>query len=468
MFNKVYKPLVSPYIMENHSVSDVRHFALDGWQKSVMSHEGNIALRCSRQSGKSTAVALKARKLAYDYPDTTILIMSPSLRQSSLLYEKVRAMLELDNADIIKAKLGEQTFTSVLKKNEAYRGAGIFQDKEPTKHRIRLKNGSQILTEACGETGAKIRGYTVDFLIVDEAQEIPNAVWVAVIPMLATSKKMRGTGWVIILGTPKGKIGYYYECFGNKDYKHIHVQANKCNRITKKFLTKEKHRLTKIEYDQEYNALFVASIRQYFDSKLVDDCVVEDIGKPEGKIFLGVDFARYGGDENAYCEAVLDGKTKSVSVVWAMTEDGGNTTTTMGFIKNKDDAKNYNRIFIDPGGLGGTILDVLQETISNGRRKVIGLDNSHKRFQEEGEEKKAGIFKEDLYMNVKVLMEQGKLKIIKDPKLIMGLKAVSFEYSKDTGKVRIKGKGKGAHVVEAFVRACWCVKNQALDIYVFC
>ncbi|GAG23887.1 unnamed protein product, partial [marine sediment metagenome] len=96
-----------------------------------------------------------------------------------------------------------------------------------------------------------------------------------------------------------------------------------------------------------------------------------------------------------------------------------------------------------------------------------GLDNSQRRFEDEGEEKKAGIFKEDLYMNAKILLEQGKLKFIKDPKLIMGLKAVSFEYSKDTGKVRIKAKGKGAHVVEAFVRSCWCVKNQGLDIMKF-
>ncbi len=137
----------------------------------------------------------------------------------------------------------------------------------------------------------------------------------------------------------------------------------------------------------------------------------------------------------------------------------------MGFIKNKDNEKNYNRIFIDSGGLGGTILDVLQETIS--KRRVVGLDNSQRRFQEEGEEKKQGIFKEDLYMNAKILMEQKRIKIIKDPKLIMGLKAVSFVYSKDTGKVRIRGKGKGAHVVESFVRACWCVKNQGLDIMKF-
>ena len=79
------------------ATSDLRNFALDGWQKKILIHKGNTAIRCSRQSGKSTIVSIKARSLAYDYPGSTTLIMSPSLRQSSLLYEKVRAMLELDN-----------------------------------------------------------------------------------------------------------------------------------------------------------------------------------------------------------------------------------------------------------------------------------------------------------------------------------------------------------------------------------
>lgn len=445
--------------------NDIRKFELDSWQKRVLNHNGNIALRCSRQSGKSTAVALKARKLTYDYPNSTTLILAPSLRQSTLLYEKIRAMLELDNTDVIREKLGEQTFSTTIKRNAAHLEAGIFLDKLPSKSRIRLKNGSQILVESCGDTGNKVRGFSVHNLIVDEAQEIPPAVWVSIIPMLATSKKMFGIANLILLGTPKGKHGYFYECFGDKDFKHIHVKADDCSRITRTFLKKEQKRLTTTQYAQEYLAEFVASVRQYFPSELIDSCGTlsqEEANSLKGKRFLGADFARFGGDSNAYCEAVIN--KDNVAVVWAKTEDGGNTTTTMGFIKFKDDAKKYNKIFIDSGGLGGTILDVLQETIS--KRRVIGLDNSQRRFQEAGEEKKQGIFKEDLYMNAKILMEQGKLKFIKDPYLISGLKGISFEYSQETGKIRIRGKGKGTHIVESFVRAVWGFKNQGLDLWV--
>jgi len=452
-------------MMEAPSESDARYFELDSFQTKVLNHKGNIALRCGRQTGKSTAVALKARKLAYEYEGSTTLILASSLRQAYLLYEKVRAMLEADNADEIKKQIGDKTFKSLQQKNLAYREAGIFLDKEPTKSRIRLKNGSQILVEPCGETGAKIRGYCVDFLIVDEAQEVPPMVWVAIIPMLATSAKMRKTGWIIILGTPKGRVGFFYDCFSDSEFKHIHVTADKCGRTTKKFLAREKKRLTKSQYLQEYMAEFVEAVRQYFPSELVDSCATLTEEKAKalgGKRFLGVDFARFGGDENAYVEALMD-KSGKVYVVWADSKEGEAVTAPMGFIKNRDTQFSYNRIFIDSGGLGGSILDVLQETIS--KRRVVGLDNSQRRFQEEGEEKKAGILKEDLYMNVKILMEQGKLKFINNPLLIFGLKGVSFEYSKETGNVKIKGTGRGRHIVEAFVRACWCVKNRGLDIF---
>ena len=451
--------------MKSSAISDVRKLVLDKWQKGVLNYKGHQALRCSRQSGKSTAVALKSRKLAYDYPGTTTLIMSPSLRQSSLLYEKVRAMLELDNMEEIASTLGDVTFSSDVKKNIAYREAGIFLDKEPTKSRIRLKNGSQILCEPCGQTGAKIRGFSVDFLIVDEAQEIPPPVWVAVIPMLATSKKMRGTGWVIILGTPKAKHGYFYDCFSNEDYKHIHVKGKDCERIPKSFLTKEKRRLTKIQYDQEYNAEFTESIRQYFSSELIDSSgtlPVEEAEKLVGENFLGVDFARFGGDENAYCDGVRIGD--KMYIVKAESEEGEAVTVPLGKIKNKDEAKHYNRIFVDSGGLGGSILDILKETIN--RRRVVGLDNSQRRFQEAGQEKRVGILKEDLYLNVKILMEQGRLKFIKNPLLISGLKCVSFKYSVETGKVHISGGGKGRHIVEAFVRCCWGMQQQGLGVWI--
>jgi len=450
----------------NKNETDLRNLKLDGWQKKVLKAKGNIALRCGRQTGKSTITARKARDLANEYPGTTSLIIAPSQRQSGLLYEKIRAMFEQDNREKIEKELKNIKFRNLTEKRNAEKEASIFQE-EPTKTRIRLKNGSDIICEPCGETGAKIRGFTVDFLIADEAQLIPRAVWIAVIPMMATSKKMRGTGWLIILGTPAGKTGFFYEVFQRKDFKQFHVSAEKCKRQSKKFLNKEKKRLTNAQYSQEYLAEFIESTQQYFSTELIKKCETltkEELKKVQGNKYLGVDFARYGGDQNAFVEVIIT-KEKKVYVSWYKLSERESTIAPMAIIKQKDEENHYKKIFVDSGGLGGPILDVLQESIS--KRRVIGIDNSQRRYQEEGEEKKKGILKEDLYSNLLLLMEAEKIKWINDYNIRSSLKSISFRYSMETGKLKISGKGKGSHLTEALVRACWGIKNSGNDLFLY-
>ena len=83
-------------------VKDNRVLKLDSWQKRVMKRKGNIALRCGRQTGKSTVVSVKAYNLAMEYPGTTTLVIAASQRQSSLLFEKIRYMFDEDNISKIK------------------------------------------------------------------------------------------------------------------------------------------------------------------------------------------------------------------------------------------------------------------------------------------------------------------------------------------------------------------------------
>jgi hypothetical protein len=94
----------------------------------------------------------------------------------------------------------------------------------------------------------------------------------------------------------------------------------------------------------------------------------------------------------------------------------------------------------------------------------VGLNNAQKRLQVQGEEKKRGILKEDLYSNVLVLLENGRLELLNDQDLLRSLRNVDFRYS-ENGKVRIAGAY--SHLSEALVRACWGVKERGLDIRAF-
>ena len=87
--------------------AELLDFAADDWQADVLRSSGqNILLNCSRQAGKSTTTAVIALHEAYYRPDSLVLLVSPSLRQSRELFAKVcgfmrklepRPILEEDN-----------------------------------------------------------------------------------------------------------------------------------------------------------------------------------------------------------------------------------------------------------------------------------------------------------------------------------------------------------------------------------
>ena len=415
----------------------------DKWQHKVIEHNGSMALRCGRQVGKSEVISEKAIKIAEDYPGSTIMIIAASQRQSSLLFEKVRGKLD-------------------------WKG-DIYAEK-PTLTRIILKNGSRIYSLPAGRTGYFIRGFTIDVLIADEAAYIPETVWTAVTPMLAVSRKRRGMGWVILLSTPFGKGGYYYNSFTDKDFLHIHVSSEDCKRIPKDFLKKEKLRMTKAEYRQEYLGEFTDEWNQFFTTDLIKQCMKfmewsrDKDGIPGARYYLGVDVARYGGDENAFviCELY---KLK-MKIVRVFTTSRISTTDTIGRIVEIDKRYNFNKIFVDDSGIGGSVTDVLIDKLG---RKVMGLNNASKRIAVQGEERKRGILKEDLYSNVLMLMETGKLDLINNLSLLRSLKSITFEYGagENKGARNIKIYGDYSHIAEALVRACWCLKERGLSLYCY-
>ena len=89
-------PPAAPGTNVSASASTVRYrvnyrpMAADPWQIDVLDGKHRrLLLNCCRQSGKSTAVAMLALLEACFLSDSLILLLSPSLRQSSELLRKV-------------------------------------------------------------------------------------------------------------------------------------------------------------------------------------------------------------------------------------------------------------------------------------------------------------------------------------------------------------------------------------------
>ena len=417
-------------------------FLLDKWQEAVLEHEGNITIRSGRQVGKSTVIAIKAARFARDNPGTTTLVIAAAQRQSSLLFSKIRGEIDL-----------------LVDKGE------IRYAEEPTLTRIKLNNGSSIYSLPAGRTGYFIRGFTLDLLIADEAAYIAEEVWRAVIPMVAVSRKLRKKGFIILLSTPFGKGGYFYDSFHDTDFKSFHLSSERCPRIPRKFLLKERQRMTKAEYAQEYLGEFIDEWNQFFQTALIKKCTTfiewsrDKNYKDTMAYFLGVDIARYGGDENAFVIAELDtykGRNK-LRIVKTMVTSNMSLADTIGRIGKLHELYKFRKIFLDDAGVGGGVMDVLQEKLG---RTVVGLNNAKRTIDRE--ERKKGILKEDLYSNALLLMEQGKVELISDLKLLKSLKSIVFEY---TAEKNVKIFGKYSHLAEAFVRACWCVRERGLRVF---
>lgn len=412
----------------------------DKWQQQVLDYDGHITIRAGRQVGKSEVISEKAVRFATTNPGTTTLIVAASQRQSSLLFEKVRAKITIN----YPKQYSEQ----------------------PTLTKIILKNKSRIYCLPTGRTGHFIRGFTIDMLIADEAAYIPETVWNAVIPMIAVSRKLRKMGHLVLLSTPFGKGGFYFNSFTDPDFRAFHVSSEDCRRIPADFLRKEKERMSKSEYRQEYLGEFTDEWNQLFPTPLIKKCMTfidwnrKEDGIPNADYYLGQDLARYGGDSVTF--VIVEEYKSRLKAVKVLTRERVSTTHTVGETGVLDDKWKFRRIFTDSGGLGGPVLDQLEEKL--GKRRVIGLDNSTKGIQVKGEEKRVKILKEDLYSHTLMLMETGHLELISNLDLLRSLKSITFEYTADK---KIKIFGNYSHLCEALVRACWCLKDKGLNLYVY-
>ena len=418
----------------------------DKWQVEVLEYEGNITIRSGRQVGKSVVIAEKAVRFALKHPGTVTLVIAASQRQAGLLFEKVKGTFELRGVDFLEP---------------------------PTLTKILLVNGSKVLCLPAGKTGMFIRGYTLDLLIIDESSYVPECVFNSIVPMIAVSKKMKGFGWMIMLSTPFGKGGFFYNSFTDPDFRQWHVSSEDCVRIPKSLLLKEKKRMSKAEYAQEWQGEFAEEWNQFFSSDLLRrQMTFIEWGKEQRVVgsgfYLGVDVARYGGDECAFVIVELTGDCDNthLKAVKCFTTERKSIPDTVERVRTLDVEYNFRRIFIDDSGVGGGVTDYLQNALG---RRVVGLNNASKRVlvdEDDKDEKRRGILKEDLYSNVLALLETGKLELISDLSLLKSMKSITYEYStKIAGRVTIFGDY--SHLCEALVRACWCVRERGLDIYVY-
>jgi phage terminase large subunit-like protein len=221
----------------------------DPWQSDLLRSDARqMILLCSRQSGKSTVSSILAIHEAIYQPNSLILLLSPSLRQSQELFRKLKDVYnELDSPT-------------------------LPQPIEESALRSEFDNGSRIIALPGKE--ATIRGFSgVSLLIVDEASRVPDELYQAIRPMLAVSG-----GRIVLLSTPFGKRGFFYqEWTDGEDWRKVKITAEQCPRIKPEWLERERQMIGDWWWQQEYMCEFVETNDQVFSYDDIQQAISFDV-----------------------------------------------------------------------------------------------------------------------------------------------------------------------------------------------
>jgi hypothetical protein len=224
-------------------------FDLDGWQQGVLRSDAKrLALLCSRQSGKSEAVALLAALIGF--MGGAVIVVAPSLRQSSNLFRRMRGHLQKAGA-----RFTRETTTEI-----ALVGGGwatcLPGDRPSMLRGLSLRHAGQAA------------------LLIDECAFVKEELWPVASPMLAAAPDAR----LVVLSTPAGPVGEFHRIWTDEasTFERITVRAADCPRISSEFLEEEKRRLG-VLYAQEYECEFIASGASVFSADALAAMFAKDV-----------------------------------------------------------------------------------------------------------------------------------------------------------------------------------------------
>ena len=222
----------------------------DPWQSELIRDELNWwLLLLTRQGGKTKAISALALATAINRKRALVLVLTPSERQSK---EVLRCV-----SDYYLGLYGAPLPSDVI-----------------TTLKIELANGSRVVALP-GADDRTIRVFAgVDLILVDEAARVPDDLFHAVIPMLATSG-----GRLIAASTPWFKRGYFYNQWknGGDEWKRVKVTADQCARISPEFLAREKRSKPRHWYLQEYFCEWGSTASALFDADMVDGILTDEV-----------------------------------------------------------------------------------------------------------------------------------------------------------------------------------------------
>lgn len=218
----------------------------DPWQRDLLRSDARrVLLLTGRPAGKSAAAGFLALREALLAPAATVLLVSPSLRQSAELFRRA-----LDAFGRLGRPVGLRAESAL---------------------RVEFANRSRVISLPASEGG--IRGFTAALVVLDEAARIPDPLVAAVRPMLATTG-----GRLVCLSTAFAKSGFFYDQWtGPEAWERVRVTAGMNPRVSAEFLAEERRVLGERWYAMEYECEFGDDAAAVFAADDVRAAVSPDV-----------------------------------------------------------------------------------------------------------------------------------------------------------------------------------------------
>jgi phage terminase large subunit-like protein len=371
------------------------HFKPFPYQQQLLDDQSDRIIACmGRQTGKTTTIATKAIHYAYTHPDTTTLIVSPSLRQSMIMFDKILTMVT--SHPFLKQSVTRKTHTL-----------------------IKLSTGSQIIALPCSEH--MLRGYTAHLAICDEASFIPESIITEIIfPMISTTK-----GTTILLSTPWDKNHFFYKAFLNPAYSSHKIPSTQNPLIPAEFLEEMKQTMTAEAYKREYEAEFTEAAASYIQQELIRRCIEKaqqlnlepytnlEQTIPAGNYYAGLDL----GKLQDYSALVVVQKTEDHQKVVYTHQFPLQTpyTEVINYTLAANHKFQFKKLYTDQTGLGEPILESIQNA---GVKTAEGITLTQDT-------------KTELLTHLKLIMEQNQLVIAYNNTLCQQINNQQYTYSKN-------------------------------------
>ena len=386
-------------------------------------------MTCGRRWGKSLSASREAMKAMVKKPNQLGWVVAPSYELADKVFREIFWAFH--------------TKLPWMVKNSSQSKGNMF---------IELHNGSKVLGKSA-DNPVSLIGEGLDFLIIDEASKIKSDVWwEALRPTIADKK-----GWVVFISTPTGK-NWFYELYilgleteKNPTYESWHFTSYSNPYLDKEEIEEARAKTPKDKFRQEWLAEFLESADSFFSYDLIKSCVDETIVMidkryhPKHKYYLGVDCARMGEDESVLMVLEQQAYTNKLQIVYIEVWETNTIPQLSGRVRHLNGQFRFEKMFIDMAGLGSGVFDNLNLVMPG---RVIGCKFTVKE-------------KQDIYSNLKVLMEDGKIKYPANRKLLEQMRDLRYE-TMPNGDIKIHHSEYGYDdYPDALALACSAIQQTA-------